>query len=115
MQLARSPPWHAARHRDPAYTLEEKRDDERTGRGEIGGEGIVTSDVVHCRKCGAPTRLVILAQSGKGILVDATPRQGYVVIGVASSDIPLVELRDTWMPHTHEAPPPSRPRARERG
>lgn len=98
-------PLAAARSVD---TQEENGGDEPASFGEISGERTVTSDIVHCRKCGAPTRLVVLAKTGKGILVDATPRRGYVVIGVASSDIPLVELRDTWIAHTHDAPPASR-------
>jgi predicted proteasome-type protease len=64
-------------------------------------------DVVPCRKCGAPTRLVVVAKSGKGLLVDATPRPAYVVMGVTKAGTPLVELRDTWVAHLHEPTRPS--------
>ena len=68
------------------------------------GEGAAMSDVLRCRKCGAPTRLVVIAKSGKGLLVDATPRRNYVVVGVTDSGVPLVEQRDTWVAHAHETP-----------
>jgi len=70
--------------------------------GATGKSGM--SDVVGCRKCGAPTRLVVVANSGKGLLVDAQPRRDYVIVGVTDSGVPLVELRDTWVAHTHETP-----------
>jgi predicted proteasome-type protease len=62
-------------------------------------------DVVPCRKCGAPTRLVVVAKSGKGLLVDATPRQNYVVVGATKAGTPLVELRETWVAHLHSYTP----------
>jgi predicted proteasome-type protease len=61
-------------------------------------------DVVPCRKCGAPTRLVVVEKSGKGLLVDATPRQDYVVVGATKAGTPLVELRETWVAHLHSTP-----------
>jgi hypothetical protein len=56
-------------------------------------------DSVPCRKCGAPTAFVIDAKTRKGILVDAVPRQDYVVVGATKAGEPLVELHETWVPH----------------
>jgi hypothetical protein len=75
--------------------------------GPIGKEAAML-DIVPCRKCGGPTRLVVVAKSGKGLLVDATPRPGYVAVGATKSGAPLVELRDTWVAHVHEPTLPER-------
>ena len=57
------------------------------------------ADPVPCRMCGAPTRLVVDAKTRKGVLVDAAPRQDYVIVGASEAGVPLVELRETWAPH----------------
>jgi len=57
-------------------------------------------ELVSCRRCGAPTALVIDANTRKGILVDAAPRRDYVVVGATDAGVPLVELRETWVPHS---------------
>src|ERR1041385_285462 len=59
----------------------------------------MTAEPVPCRRCGAPTRLVIDAKSRKGVLVDAVPRQDYVIVGATKEGVPLVELREAWDPH----------------
>jgi hypothetical protein len=42
---------------------------------------------------------VIDAKTRKGILVDAVPRQDYVVVGATKAGEALVELQETWVPH----------------
>jgi hypothetical protein len=42
---------------------------------------------------------MIDAHTRKGILVDATPRQEFVVVGKTDGGVPLVEHREIWIPH----------------
>jgi hypothetical protein len=52
---------------------------------------------------------VIDAKTRKGILVDAAPRQDYVVVGATEAGVPLVELRETWVPHFRACRRPEKP------
>jgi len=52
---------------------------------------------------------VIDAKTRKGILVDAAPRQDYVVVGATKAGVALVELRETWIPHFRACRPPEKP------
>lgn len=65
-------------------------------------------DPLSCRNCGASTRLVIDANSRRGILVDPASRQEYVVVGETEAGVPLVELRETWVPHYRTCKRPDR-------
>jgi hypothetical protein len=57
------------------------------------------AEPVVCRRCGAATRFVIVAESRKGLLVDETPRHDYVVVGTTETGVPLVRPQETWVPH----------------
>jgi len=68
----------------------------------------VPMELLICPKCRASTRLVIDAYTRRGILVDPGPRQEYVITGEAEAGVPLVELRETWIPHYRTCQRPDR-------